>query len=67
MITRVYFLSAEQAKVDGGICHAFRTVRYKSWFPVNHTKIINNFFDDISMKNDLPNDRWILNSFSRVQ
>ena len=66
MITRVYFLKAKQRNL-GSDCHAFRTVIYKSWFPIGCSIIVNDFFKEISKDNELPESDWVLESFSRVK
>lgn len=65
MITRVYFLSAQQEN-DGGKRYCFRTMVYKSWFAPKAGKIINEFISQISEENNLPSGEWVINSFSKV-
>lgn len=67
MITRVYFLKAMQTNKSNGICHTFRTTTYRSWFTPKLSVVVENFFEDVSKANNLPNDGWVLESFSRVK
>lgn len=67
MITRVFFLKARQRNRDGGTCHAFRCTPYVSWFAPDMAKVAQDFFDDISAANNLPEDGWILESFSQIK
>ena len=67
MITRIYFLSATQVRPGGVVHNSWRTVMYKSWFPTDHRKILDSFFETISLENSLPKDKWTLVSFNRIQ
>jgi len=67
VITRVYFLKAMQANNSNGVCHTFRTKAYKSWFAPKTSVIVSEFFEDVSNANSLPNDGWVLESFTKVK
>jgi hypothetical protein len=66
MITRVYFVKAQQDNPKGGVAHSFRTVEYKSLFRPKMWEVINNALNKMTTETGLPFDGWCVDSFSKV-
>jgi hypothetical protein len=66
MITRVYFVKAQQANSIGGIAHSFRTVEYKTFFRPTMLAVINKALNSMTDATGLPFEKWSVDSFSKI-